>query len=458
MKNKLRNLLLIDIGGDQHTNEIPSRLRGALSPSTIGAITSTKNGFENHFDFFVDYDDIISGKCIREYSGGGIGSNIYKLVKNCEVDALRMMDRLPRFQNGYNGSLSERRELFFQLSKFLYKLITDNQVTHVVFSNIPHEVYDFVLYSICKSLSIPTLIFNDAGGVIKNSLTICESIEELGLLNFGREIKTAIDCVSTKNWNSDVEASFKRRDIVTALNPRTSGISLTKILKNAPITKRRYRLYSSKREYRKHVGSTWLPTNFVLLGLHVQPELSTSPCGGHFVEQIEAIKFLASHSAGFTILVREHPDQFRLRIPRPKGFYEAISRIPGVKISPNTISVREIVSKAAAVATVSGTIALESVLLGRPGFIFGYSWFRECPGVYEVSNESEIDKAFRSLKDWSPPSESLLNEYLEGLKSSLFQGTTWGSPASFSAYEASELRHVTLTNVTNIIEYWVSKN
>jgi hypothetical protein len=455
-QNNVCNLLLIDIGGDQHTNEIPNRLRETLRPSTVGAITSTKSGFQNQFDFFVNYDDIISEKCLGDNSGGGIGTNIYKLVKNCEVDALRMMDRLPRFQHGYTGTFSERRELFFQLSKFLYKFITENQVTHVIFSNIPHEVYDFILYSICKSLSIPTLIFNDAGGVIKHSLTICESIEELGLLNFGSKIKSAIESINTENWNTDVEVSFKRQNIITAASLRKSNISLSGILKNAPVTKRRYRLYSSKREYRKQTVSRSLPTNYVLLALHVQPELSTSPSGGHFVEQIEAIRFLASHSAGYTILVREHPDQFRLRIPRPKGFYEAISNITGVKISPNSINVREIVSKSAAVATVSGTIALESVLLGKPGFILGYSWFRECPGVYNISNESAINKAFGALKDWSPPSETVLNEYLEDLKSSLFQGTTWGSPIAFSTLETSELRHVTVTNVTNIINYWVS--
>jgi hypothetical protein len=452
------NILLIDIGGDQHTSQISIQLKETFSTSRIGAITSTKVGFVNRFDFFVNYNDIISEKCLTSDLTTGIGTDIYKLVKNCEVDALRMMDRLPRFQHGYAGSLSERRELFFRLSRFLYQFILENKVTHVIFSNIPHEVYDFILYSLCKSLSIPTLLFNDAGGVIKHSLTVCENIEDLGQLNFGKKIKSAINSVQTEKWISDVEEKFKRRNIVADLILKNSKNSKIHTLKNAPITRRRYRLYFSQLEYRRNIGSGPLPSRYILIALHVQPELSTSPCGGHFVEQIEAIKYLAENSKGYEIVVREHPDQFRLRIPRPKGFYKNISNISGVTLSSSTINVREIISNASAVATVSGTIALESVLLGKPGFIFGYSWFKECPGIYNISNNVGIEGAFTALKSWSPPSGALFDEYLESLKRSLFQGTTWGSPVEFTPTEASELRHVTVTNVTNIIKHWISNN
>lgn len=457
-ENYLENILLIDIGGDQHTNEILIRLRETFSTSRIGAITSTKVGFVNKFDFFVDYDDIVSERCLTSDLTASIGTDIYKLVKNCEVDALRMMDRLPRFQHGYVGGLSERRELFFRLSKFLYEFILENKVTHVIFSNIPHEVYDFILYSLCKSFSIPTLLFNDAGGVIKHSLTVCENIEDLGQLNFGKEIKAAINSVQTEKWRSDVEEKFKSQNFVADLILRNSTNSIIRALKTAPITRRRCRLYFSQLEYRRNIESGPLPSRYILMALHVQPELSTSPCGGHFVEQIEAVKYLAANSKGYEIVVREHPDQFRLRIPRPKGFYKNISNIPGVTLSSSTINVREIVSKASAVATVSGTIALESVLLGKPGFIFGYSWFRECPGIYNISNREGIEGAFEALKSWSPPSGALFDEYSESLKCSLFQGTTWGSPVEFSPTEASELRRATVTNVTNIIKYWISNN
>jgi hypothetical protein len=457
-KDSYINILLIDIGGDEHTAEIPSLLKDKFRHSKIGAITSTKTGFVNKFDFFVDYQEIISGHFVDTDFVNGIGTDVYDLTKSCEIDAIRMMDRLPQFQHGYAGSLGDRRELFFQLSKFLHNFVTKNHVTHVIFANIPHEVYDFILYSLCKALSIPTLLFNDAGGVIKHSMTICESIEELGLLEFGSKVKRAISSVCTETWESDLESSFQRHDIVAGSSSKKSKITLKRLVSNAPITKKRRRLYLLKREYKNSLGPRRLPSRYILVALHVQPELSTSPCGGHFVEQIEAIKFLAANLDGYSILVREHPDQFRLRIPRTFGFYKAIAKIPGVVLSPFTIGVREVVSKSSAVVTVSGTIALESVLLGRPGFILGYSWFRQCPGIFKISNQKELASAVEALNNWKPIEAAQLAVFADSLKLSLFQGTTWGAPVELSEFEASVFRDVTVTNVSNIIEYWISNN
>lgn len=458
MGERFLSILLIDIGGDQHTSEIPLRLRDEFASAKIGAITSTKNGFKNNFDYLFSYNDIVSEKCLHETFFYGIGTDLYALVKNCEIDALKMMDRLPRFQHGYRGDLTERRALFFQLSKFLHKLVIDNQITHVVFSNIPHEVYDFILYSLCKSLNIPTLLFNDAGGVIKHSMIISESIEDLGRLDFGAHIKNVVESVQTNNWEFDVEQSFKRSDFLAKPITARQSFQIRQKIANVPYTKRRFQRYLSQREYRKHLQSDSLPSRYLLFALHVQPELSTSPCGGHFVEQIEAIRLLAKASEGCQILVREHPDQFRLRIPRPKGFYKSISKIPGVVFSPSTINVHDAITKASAVATVSGTIALEAVLLGRPGLIFGFSWFRECPGIISVSDQTAMDHSMKTLHDWKPPNQILLEMYLEKLKGSLFQGTTWGSPYDISSNENLALRNITVSNMTNIIQHWVLKN
>ena len=449
-------VLFIDIGGDLHTHDVPKRVKNFFPESLVGAITSTKIGFVNDFDFFVDYDAVMTYKVSSFDRPLGISNDLYQLVKGCEVDALRMMDRLPQFEHGYAGNLGDRRELFFELSKFLHQFLANNKITHVIFGNIPHEVYDFILYELCKSIGIPTLIFNDVGGVIKNSLTICESIESLGNLSFGRTLKENIGLNQNQSWESQVVNDFYRKQQISRPHSRKFQFIHRKIAERIPLTRKRWRLLVSKHEYQRYVKKTLPSEKYLLLALHVQPELSTSPCGGHYVEQLEAIKLLAEYFEDCKILVREHPDQFRLRIPRPKNFYESIIKIPGVSLSSSSISINDVVANATAVATVSGTIALEAVLLGKPGLIFGHSWFKECPGIYNISEISGIEFAKKEIERWTPPTEFNLSEYVDRLTSSIFQGNTWGSPIELSESESEEFRNISVSNISNIIIHWIS--
>jgi hypothetical protein len=66
--------------------------------------------------------------------------------------------------------------------------------------------------------------------------------------------------------------------------------------------------------------------------------------------------------------------------------------------------------------------------------------------------------AVEALNNWKPTEAAQLANFADSLKLSLFQGTTWGTPVELSEFETSIFKNVTVTNVSNVIEYWISNN
>src|SRR5699024_6034174 len=59
---------------------------------------------------------------------------------------------------GYSFSMRDR--LLKEQLNYWYSVLNDIKPNAIVFSNIPHLLYDYPLYLIAKSLQIETLIFN----------------------------------------------------------------------------------------------------------------------------------------------------------------------------------------------------------------------------------------------------------------------------------------------------------
>ena len=90
---------------------------------------------------------------------------------------------------------------------------------------------------------------------------------------------------------------------------------------------------------------------FAYMGLHVQPERTSLPEGGHYNEQYLAVLELSkSLPKGWVLLVKEHPAQFNLKDLRKykfrsKFFYESIARIPNVHLIDTNVSSKILLEK-----------------------------------------------------------------------------------------------------------------
>ncbi len=116
-----------------------------------------------------------------------------------------------------------------------------------------------------------------------------------------------------------------------------------------------------------------LPSRYILYAAQVSPESSINTLAQFYIDQTRVIDLLRfAMPDGCTLLVKEHP---AMAGSRPSSFYRYLKRCPGVLSVAPTIPVESLLPKAELVATVSGTIGLESYLLDKPCLIFGRNFF-----------------------------------------------------------------------------------
>lgn len=119
---------------------------------------------------------------------------------------------------------------------------------------------------------------------------------------------------------------------------------------------------------------------FVYVPLHLQPEMTTSILGGVYRDQVMAIEAVAALlPSDCLIYVKENPKQDG-RYRRPL-FYHRLRRIPQVRMMPSHANTNALTRAALYVATVSGTVAWEALLFGKPALVFGQTWMQTLPGV-----------------------------------------------------------------------------
>jgi hypothetical protein len=116
-----------------------------------------------------------------------------------------------------------------------------------------------------------------------------------------------------------------------------------------------------------------LPKKFVLYALQYTPESSINGLEPYYVDQLRAIDLLlAGMPSDHQLVVKEHPAMAGIRQP---GFYRQLRRKPGVVLAAPGVSTRQLMQASVLVASVTGTIGLESYLLGIPCLLFGRNFF-----------------------------------------------------------------------------------
>jgi hypothetical protein len=125
---------------------------------------------------------------------------------------------------------------------------------------------------------------------------------------------------------------------------------------------------------------------YVYFPLHYEPERTTTPDGAMYRDQLQALGLLRSIVPDeVDIVVKEHPSTFNSRMHGHMGrhprHYQALTRIAGLRLLPSTFPSNQLLSGCVAVATITGTAALEGALMGKPALHFGNPWYQDCPNT-----------------------------------------------------------------------------
>jgi hypothetical protein len=362
-----------------------------------------------------------------------------------EVIAFSMMDRLDMV-----GMEFQERRRFYHWSLRYWSAVLDHVQPDVYFNpSTPHQVYDYVLYILCRRRGIQVILFSDpfainlvypmadfkAGsqkvlGIYREKLTrdipetvaLSEETEQrlealLGKYEKARHasIGTLLDQDRSRSsliWDvaRHIPDYMKHayqvlKGIFSIDNFKASETAAHEIrlLLHRDIESR---IWTSrlKRYYRRLANPVDLKRPFVYVALHFQPELSTSPEGSVFVDQFLMVNLLSKGvPEGWLIYVKEHPVQFTPlwgsnKSARSLDFYSDLASLPNVRLIPLETRPFELTDNARAVASISGTSCWEAVVRGTPALVFGHTWYNGCEGIFFTPTLKDCTEAIQKIE------------------------------------------------------------
>lgn len=365
-----------------------------------------------------------------------------------ELIALKMMDRLD--PTGRALSFSDRQVFFRDLVTKWLDVIDDKDITLVISPSIPHRVFDYALYVAAQLKNIKFLAFqmtpfSDASFIIDNvdhlprNIVNCETAVSPDDLHVSDYIKKRIDKVKEVYSSAVPDYMINQRErekketavykvmhylmrkgilsIFSRLNPFAEVKTYYARECDRPLEAKTNRLqlfFQFRRflqrqrqyitEYEKEKTTVFDRSKpYVFVALHYQPEETTSPTAGAYVDQILLVQTLEKAiPENYNIVVKEHQSQLYKSVEaaagRPPGFYRRLkavsSRIYLVDASEDPF---RLLDSASVTCTVSGTIGWESAIRGTPTLVFGRAWYENMPRVHKVKSVEDIKTIWHVL-------------------------------------------------------------
>jgi hypothetical protein len=399
----------------------------------------------------------------------------YRHYAEYELQALQLMDRMDFDWRSF--SYAERRLLFRKFVRCWTYVIDHYGIDALISPNIPHTSFDFPLYLVCRQKGIKMISFMNTpfmkyGRIIP--IAIPYHIPERIKQSFERKQKADArvllsddtrDCLARVNdkYESAKPENFqvynrhhrKRPSVfLTARKfiyelfgegspwrgregwlvkgvpnyhkPRSSIVEDTPIRQKLPgymakILRRVRYLKRLEAEYRRLAVRPDLGKKYVVMGLHYQPESTTSPRAGLFADQLYILELMARHlPRDWAIYVKENPKQFNPiaegNTGRPMRFYRDALKIPRVSLVPHDMDPFVLIDQALAVFTVTGTIGWEGMARGKPVVIFGPSWYEYfSPGVMRIAKGGDLDDVPAFIAQYKYDEEAL-HRYLKTIE------------------------------------------
>jgi hypothetical protein len=404
----------------------------------------------------------------------------WESMSTVESLTLKMMDRLDP-----EGSFNyfERINHFHHLTAYWSAVVEKLRPDVIVHSNLPHVVYDYVLYELAKKVGIPNVMLDvpslpgrvhTVREIEKGPVFLESAYERLkaegeepepspearqylrgirgeysqGKPYYLRQHQRRDDqSRASLGWKSIVDhaLSFWRWPQAVA---RTSG----RLARPAPpnylvqpgkppylsawsptrwqfyLWKRRLHVARLERSYARLSQTPPRDEPYIFVPLHYQPEKTTSPQGGLFVHQHLMVERLsACLPAQWRIYVKEAAPQFMPAFrggpaSRPDDYYARLAAIPGVRLMPAGLDSFGLIDGAKATATVTGTAGWESLVRGKPVLLFGYGWYQSAEGVFATLSRRDLGLAMQKIAEGVRIDPRKTDLFVQALEASSVRG------------------------------------
>ncbi len=354
-----------------------------------------------------------------------------------------MVKMYSRTQWGLLSYEERLRKVYIHLEYWNF-IIDKYNIDMFVTQNVPHEIYDYIIYVLCKIKGVKTG-FTYFNPTYANSYALTDINEHCPEVRIEYErlykqyINSEIDDIilsaeyqnifDIQSGNSNVEKTpyYMKTKPKKAYN--TGKPSAPSIFMRASNMLGNFKKYGVK----GYINDVYLPAKeqaqiiennskrlnimlaeynqyweeksqniefdklkYIYFPLHMQPECSSLPLGGCFENQILAIKMLsASLTQGYYILVKENPKQTITQ--RQKEFIDDLCLLKNVKLVSKATDTFELLDNCIAVASITGTAIWEGIFKAKPAIMFGNFITEHAPGVFKVTTNEQCIKALDTI-------------------------------------------------------------
>lgn len=156
-----------------------------------------------------------------------------------------------------------------------------------------------------------------------------------------------------------------------------------------------------RRRYYEAITTRELPPErYAAYFFHVQPEFTVENLAFSFQDQVAHVRNLVAALPARTVLVvKEHRP---IAGTRSLEYYAELASIPNVVFLHDSVDAIAVLKGAEVVFTLTGTVALEAMCVGRPAVVFGDIYYEAFDGVYRIGSTREL----RELLGASPSLEA----------------------------------------------------
>ncbi len=328
---------------------------------------------------------------------------------------------------GNNNDYYMSKNFFMYLVNLIHNFVSSNKFKFVIFVRYPHTGIDYILYKYCEFNKIKKVFFHQSH--IPNKFIASNNLENYGNFRLRKKIKLNFKEKSLFEYKKPFwlkKNHFFNEKIKRLKSHKTNYLlsrsyaeiknffSAEYLLKNLIVMKKNLAFNLEGKKMNKFSKNN---KKFGLYLLHFQPEGTSSFFGNLYIDQILAIeKLLKKLPKNYHLIVKEHPRQHFLT--RDKYFFKRLKALKQVSyLISDTTSTKELIKNSKFVSTITGTGAWEALTLKKPVILFGKTWFSKCPGVFDYSDDININQ----IMDFKF-SEKKMNNFRELFFSNAYNG------------------------------------
>ena len=269
---------------------------------------------------------------------------------------------------------------FNLIYNFIYAILIKDKIDLCVFSNIPHEGVDVIIYNIAKAMGIKTIILTQSSIPYHyDKIFYMNSIEDYG--DF-KVMQTHVDSMEYKIKSN--ATPFYMND------EKKKKMTFKEWRRKIFSHKKNKKLQEYKDALKELISPVDYSKKYIYFPLHLQPELTTASLGGIYCDQILALERLSAIiPKDWVIYVKENPKQNEIR--RDPLFFNRLKFLRNVQMVPLDENSFGLIKKAQFVATITGTAGWEALVENIPVLIFGNTWYQNFEGVFRYTPDFDIN-------------------------------------------------------------------